>query len=440
MKKFLRYISIGLIAVMIGAVAIADTFNQGEDQLLIDGDMEKSGVTDWTASGATLTKETGTIYDGVQILRITKTGAGTALASQAILTIGETYRATGWARSDGTATPTLRNPSGVNIWTGTTSTSWQYFDFSFTASGDTSIYLTAQGGVATDYTEFDNVLVTEYIPPVKDAEDQILNDGDMEDDDGSPTSEWTAGNSAVLTKQTDKVYDGKQILRVAYGGNSQPVAFQSVKTIGERYRSNGWTRSDGTNVPIVRDGGIIIWTGTSSTDWQYFDVIHTAASVQIQFGAVSVTSGHTEWNDIFVTEYTPPNKNFYKQIVADGDMEASGTTDWIEIRNPNLTKETGGAENGDQFLRVAYIDTATPTARQVILTVDTRYRITGWFRGDGTFQASVSDGTTRATSTSSTDWQYFDVTNSAPTTSLSLQCSANASGHCDFDNIFVTAL
>jgi hypothetical protein len=98
-------------------------------QLLIDGDMEAAGVAAWTArNGVTLTKETTTPYGGAQCLR-TASGAAWGLACQAVVTIGKTYRVTGRCRGDGVnVAPQLYFS---DAWTaiGTTSNSWQQFDF-----------------------------------------------------------------------------------------------------------------------------------------------------------------------------------------------------------------------------------------------------------------------------------------------------------------------
>lgn len=134
--------------------------------LIVDGDMETAGTAAWTASDATLSKDsTAPLYQGTQHLRVTST-ANTFYASQSILQIGAPYRVTGAARSvSGSAIPVVYN-NGVQ-WTGTTSTSWQEFDVTFTASA--AAFLIGSNSVHPGVVDFDNVSVTRvnWIPETK---------------------------------------------------------------------------------------------------------------------------------------------------------------------------------------------------------------------------------------------------------------------------------
>lgn len=142
---------------------LSDSQTPGEPatgaQLLVDGDMEAAGVGDWIAGSAILTKETGARpgSSGSQIIRVTADGETVGQARQVILTIGKQYRVNGWARSGGTNLPRVWN-NGF-LWTGTTSTDWQYFDFVF-VSGHTnlSLYSSTSDG---NSTEFDDVEIRE---------------------------------------------------------------------------------------------------------------------------------------------------------------------------------------------------------------------------------------------------------------------------------------
>jgi hypothetical protein len=116
-------------------VAAAYALRNGTE-LLVDGDMEDSGYSAWTLfNSPTVTKETADPAQGLRNVKIYKSGA-VASIYQTTLTIGKTYRVTGYVRSDGTATPTINSEYTV-WWTGTTSTSWQYFDFEKVSDGVT---------------------------------------------------------------------------------------------------------------------------------------------------------------------------------------------------------------------------------------------------------------------------------------------------------------
>ncbi len=126
-------------------------------QLLTDGDMEAAGVGDWTIyNNAVATKETGSPHGGSQVLRVAYNGTSYPVAGQAILTVGATYRVTGYARSSGVGAPRVYVANGTTpIWDGTTSTDWQYLEFTVTAG---HALLGLQGLLTSaGYVEFDDI-------------------------------------------------------------------------------------------------------------------------------------------------------------------------------------------------------------------------------------------------------------------------------------------
>ncbi|PIN80986.1 hypothetical protein COV16_00045, partial [Candidatus Woesearchaeota archaeon CG10_big_fil_rev_8_21_14_0_10_34_8] len=139
--------------------------------LLVDGDMEAVGVGDWTAgNSANLTKQTTSPHGGSQSLRVQHNGQANPYASQTILTASKTYRIQGWAHGDGFSDfyyPQIIH-DGVSLWDGTKSTTWQEFDETFTATVET-IYLQAKAAGAGQYSEFDDVSVTELVAPTVDS-------------------------------------------------------------------------------------------------------------------------------------------------------------------------------------------------------------------------------------------------------------------------------
>ena len=245
---------------------------------LVDGDMEAVGTAAYTPTSATLSKVAGSLSGvGTQFLRITLTGTG-GNASQNILTIDKRYRMRGWARGDGTIKPRISNFAGGVVWVAANATDLEYFNFEFVA-GDTFIALSTTGG-ATGFADFDDVNVVEVLD----------------------TKFWTVGNLSILTKELGARTGGSgtQILKVEYGGHGSPRALQNILTIDEHYRITGWARSDGNVVPKVYFSATW-WTGTLSTDWQYFSVeiiadnsflgfgtTGAAATEYVEFDAVSV--------------------------------------------------------------------------------------------------------------------------------------------------------
>jgi len=130
-------------------------------EFLVDGNMEKTGVADWlVGNSATLTKQTTNPYQGLQVLRVAYNGVNSPFAYQQPLTVGLDYRLTGVARGDGTYYPTITD--GPLLWLGTTSTSWQKIDVTFTASGtDLKLFSNAS---AAGFAEFDAISLSEALP------------------------------------------------------------------------------------------------------------------------------------------------------------------------------------------------------------------------------------------------------------------------------------
>jgi hypothetical protein len=129
---------------------------------LDDGDMEDTGTTAWSGYGSpTITKQTGTPYEGTRCLRVARGASASPYAYQNIMLLNNSYNITGVARGDGTCNPILK-AGNVTLWTGTSSTSWQAFDvdFDFTSTTNTRFQLYTNGGAATNYVEWDDLLLT----------------------------------------------------------------------------------------------------------------------------------------------------------------------------------------------------------------------------------------------------------------------------------------
>lgn len=130
----------------------------------LDGDMEESGVTDWTVgNSATLTKDTTSPEDGTRNLRIAYNAVNNPYAKQDALLVNRSYRITGFARSNGTFIPQLRDGLSTVLWTGTTSTAWQAFDVTFIA-GTTDILLYSDA-TGAGYVEFDTMDIVQISFP-----------------------------------------------------------------------------------------------------------------------------------------------------------------------------------------------------------------------------------------------------------------------------------
>ena len=263
---------------------------------------------------------------------------------------------------------------------------------------------------------------------------QLLTDGDME---AVGVGAWTdiGIGAPTIEKVTVSPKVGIRNLKVTNVGAAACGVFQVALTVGKRYRVRGWARGDGVaTVPrVFFQGTQLIWLGTSST-WEYFDVVAVAGAgeLQVRLYSLGVDGGYAEWDDIEVFEVD--------ELLSDSDMEETGVGAWQALLSAVLTKETTDPWSGIQNLRITHGGVNNPAARQInMFTVGRTYRITGRFRGDGTFTPSVREGaTTIIAGTPSTTWQEFDIIYTITvSTDLRLYSNANLAGYSEFDNVSV---
>lgn len=128
---------------------------------------------------------------------------------------------------------------------------------------------------------------------------QLLVDGDME---AAGTAAWAGvGAGVVLSKQTGTPHSGTQCLRVATTLAAVALArpLPAPTTIGRTYRVTGWAR--GSVNPVLMDyDARILWTGTASPTWQYFDITYVAVTTfgPCLWDASGAAGSYTEWDDI----------------------------------------------------------------------------------------------------------------------------------------------
>jgi len=132
-------------------------------ELVSNGDFEIGDPpTGWGAgASATLSSQPGNALGGSSVIRIARNGANNPSTFQSILTAGKSYRFLGWTRSDGSAVPKVYWHGSGFAWQGTVSTSWQSFDFIQNDITATSATLYAITSTGVEYTEFDNISITE---------------------------------------------------------------------------------------------------------------------------------------------------------------------------------------------------------------------------------------------------------------------------------------
>ena len=165
-----------------------------------------------------------------------------------------------------------------------------------------------------------------YIEKISAGTTSTLADGNME---ASGVSSWTVDGSATLTKETSGPHSGTQWLKIYGVGNVTHItgAYQEAITSNNGYRITGWAKSDGSLVPKIymsRISGIDyhIWSGTTSTNWQYFDVYFSRNSGYINFGFNQTTTGYVGFDDITITP-----ANVYR-VIGSGSGTNQAVFDW----------------------------------------------------------------------------------------------------------------
>lgn len=455
MKKLLKYIAGFLATILIVGTVYSASFVQGEKQLLEDGDMEAATTAAYTQVAGTVTKEAGGPYGGSQVLRIATGGATSGRARQQTSTIGKTYRVTGNARSDGTNIPAIFDYSR-SVWNASTSTDWNHasnvIDFTFTAQFTQVEFRKNPQGAG--HVEFDNILITEYLPPLINAEKQRYIDGDFE---AAGVGAWTSGSGATLTKESGAVDDGTQVLRIALQvADNAAFADPAVANMNVAgvYRSIGKARGDGVNgfPQLFLEGIAPAWVGTTSVAWQYFDVLITSDGSSSQdelrlfSSGINGTADYCEWDDVFLTFESPPLVQGEKQIIEDGDMEAVGVASWGAAAGATLTKENNSVDDGSQVLRVTDVgSTGYATTQNTPFTIGKNYRITGYGRTDGNpgsvVRARTGTGSILWTGVNSTTFQRFDVVrNNFDATHIRLNKDSGNGNFVEFDNILATEI
>jgi hypothetical protein len=144
--------------------AIANGLANTGAELIANGTMEATPlVPPWIqVNNATITQETGNPSgDGTKVMRIAYNAVSIPQAGQTATEVGQTYRAIGWARADGTYIWLVRD-GGTNIVVGTASSTWAQFDITYVA-GSTSFRLVS-AATGAGWAEFDDVSVFKQEP------------------------------------------------------------------------------------------------------------------------------------------------------------------------------------------------------------------------------------------------------------------------------------
>ena len=136
-----------------------------------------------------------------------------------------------------------------------------------------------------------------------------------------------------------------------------------------------------------------------------------------------------------------------KQLLADGDMEKEGTTDWLTQTGVTANKISGGATDGHQVLQItkSSVFGGGSGVYQNILNVGKAYLVSGWYKTSGTAEARISTVSTGfVLSPSVGEWTFFRqniLGSQVSATAFYLQGYGGSSGdEVYFDDIVVTQI
>jgi phage tail-like protein len=121
-------------------------------------------------------------------------------------------------------------------------------------------------------------------------------------------------------------------------------------------------------------------------------------------------------------------------FITDGDCEAAGIGDWDATADATLTKSTDSPHAGARALRVTG-DPSGGAYQAGLLSTGDSYRMTGWFRGDGTNRPTVTVAGKTWHGTVSTTWQKFSVVWIDASNDTPLLSSEGQEGWAEFDDM-----
>ena len=183
---------------------------------------------------------------------------------------------------------------------------------------------------------------------------------------------WTAGNGATNTK-VDGSPDGYgiQVLQVAFNALADPNANQAaIVTNTETYRVQGKARGDGTAVPRILFGAVVVWTGTNSATWQSFDFIVTSTVTGLMaLESQIAVAGYTQWDNVDIKKLGPD----YRLV---GQAPAAWTSEQVITVRVVSADDGGPVDTLDFSYDFTVEDLVAPTILSVVARDHETLRVT----------------------------------------------------------------
>lgn len=308
----LRLSAINLAAGVAGwyaHVTVRETF-----EYVTDPNMESEGITTvWNVGGgASVTKDTSTFVEGTQSIKVT--GNQYCYASQGLMVVGKRYVVSGYCRGDGSSgVPCIKdNGAGAAWFVGTTSTAWQYFEKTITATGAT--YVLYQWGAPSGSVWFDKVSVKEPKCLLHWCMCQKTGDGKMLDGSGNGFH----GTPSRANKAYIAPFDCLQFNQADASNVSLAAGFTNTISGNDRHAVSFWINfASVANSPVV--------FGNQS---QYYHEINNAFAYLIYIGGLTRAY-----------YLTPPSLNSWNHVYF--EKTGAGDNCNLYLNNVLLTPNTG---------------------------------------------------------------------------------------------------
>jgi hypothetical protein len=120
----------------------------------------------------------------------------------------------------------------------------------------------------------------------------------------SSTSDWSNGGVGTVSASSVQTYNNAAFsFQLVNSGAGTGSMYQTVLTASNDYRATGFVRGDTGLTPKVTCNSVVLWTGTATATWQYFDTgDFTAGATSIHFENVSLGAGSIYWDGLLVTK------------------------------------------------------------------------------------------------------------------------------------------
>lgn len=319
-------------------------------ELFLDASCQQPLPVRWTLFGVGTRQSIEYTQGAYRALRLTCSAGIFIDTYQTVLTAGRTYRLRGEFRTSGGTVECEAYLGSVDVSPSLAAglTDWTAFDVVGVADAAQAYIGGVSMGVG-DWIEFRNMSVqrvlqitpAQGIASVRRLGAELVVDGDME---AVGTAAWSS-LQATLSKETSTPAEGGQylhILATAGAGLRYPEAFQTILTVGATYIVSGFLAGDGTQVPYVYNGATLLFTGTSSVSWQYFEVTFVATATTLEFlFAINNPTG---------TEYIDVDFVSCKHVEVSGAVPMMGTDGLTAAQFPSIITPRGFSfDGGDQI-------------------------------------------------------------------------------------------